>query len=57
MWRSNKGVRVNNLAAGAPMTTANHESPPGALEGLRVLDVAAPLGPLSAVSWGISAPM
>ena len=26
------------------MTTANHESPPGALEGLRVLDVAAPLG-------------
>jgi crotonobetainyl-CoA:carnitine CoA-transferase CaiB-like acyl-CoA transferase len=26
------------------MTTANHESPPGALEGLRVLDVAEPLG-------------
>src|SRR4029434_5368351 len=26
------------------MTTANHESPPGALEGMRVLDVAEPLG-------------
>ena len=26
------------------MITANHESPPGALAGLRVLDVAAPLG-------------
>ena len=26
------------------MTTANHESPLGALEGIRVLDVAAPLG-------------
>ena len=26
------------------MTAANHESPPGALEGMRVLDVAAPLG-------------
>src|SRR5215472_16788599 len=31
-------------ASGAPMTTANQESPPGALEGMRVLDVAAPLG-------------
>jgi len=28
------------------MTAANHESPPGALEGVRVLDVAAPLGAL-----------
>ena len=26
------------------MTAANHESPAGALEGMRVLDVAAPLG-------------
>jgi crotonobetainyl-CoA:carnitine CoA-transferase CaiB-like acyl-CoA transferase len=26
------------------MTTTNYESPPGALEGLRVLDVAEPLG-------------
>lgn len=26
------------------MTAANHESPPGALQGVRVLDVAAPLG-------------
>src|SRR5438093_1743409 len=32
------------VVSGAPMTTANHESPPGALEGVRVLDVAAPLG-------------
>ena len=26
------------------MTPVNHESPPGALAGVRVLDVAAPLG-------------
>src|SRR6266436_6988266 len=32
------------IVSGAYMTTANHESPPGALEGMRVLDVAAPLG-------------
>src|SRR2546428_4448910 len=32
------------IVSGAHMTTANHESPPGALEGMRVLDVAEPLG-------------
>src|SRR5215510_2329078 len=32
------------IVSGALMTTANHESPPGALEGMRVLDVAEPLG-------------
>src|SRR5215510_16035677 len=32
------------IVSGAHMTTTNSESPPGALEGMRVLDVAAPLG-------------
>src|SRR5437868_3771812 len=32
------------IVSGAPMTAANHDSPLGALEGVRVLDVAAPLG-------------
>src|SRR6266699_904205 len=32
------------IVSGAYMTTANHESSPGALAGMRVLDVAEPLG-------------
>src|SRR5205823_8613000 len=34
----------SHFASGAPMIAANPDSPPGALEGVRVLDVAAPLG-------------